>query len=198
MLRHFDHARALNRASLFGDVGEADAAATAMEQEDPIPGLSSSDQPYLRAFRTAVGAVHQARTREDLGPRAAEVALRCGDCHLASGLGPSFSVDRPDTASDLRDHMRVHDWALSRMWEGLIGGSELSWRAGARTLSGQLLRQDLYASRVEDLDAATAFTEDIHALGVRALSTRTREEKAELLGELWTTCAGCHQLAGVS
>ena len=197
MLRHFDNALALSTAVIFGRTSEAETAAASLSMEGPLPSMPPGSEPYYDAFHESVTRIAGVTRRDVLARQAATVALRCGDCHLASGLGPAFEVGRPEEATSLRDHMRVHSWASARMWEGLIGGSDLAWRAGARAISGQPLRPQLYAARVADQEAASEFTTRIHELGVRALATSDREARAELLGELWSTCSGCHELSGV-
>ena len=198
MLRHYDHARSLSSAAIFGRPALAMAAAAAIRQEGPMSGMSAEAGPAYRAFVASVAAVEQADDRSELALSAAVVARQCGECHLASGLGPSFELGRPVEAVTPRDHLRVLAWASSRMWESLIGGSDLAWRAGARALSGQRLDEDLYASRASDLDAARGLAARLHDLGVRALSSSERGERAALLGEVWGTCSGCHDLVGLS
>jgi cytochrome c553 len=196
MLRHYDHARTLSSAAIFGDLPGARTAAAAMRREGSITGMAPDAGPAYRAFVASVATVEDADDRAELAASAAAVAGQCGECHLASGLGPSFEVGRPVEAVTPRDHLRVLAWGSSRMWESLIGGSDLAWRAGARALSGQRLREDLYASRVSDLDAARALGERLHELGVQALSASDRDERAALLGEVWGTCSGCHEMVG--
>jgi cytochrome c553 len=196
MLRHYDHARTLSSAAIFGDLSDARSAATAMRREGSVTGMAPEAGPAYRAFVASVAAVEEADDRAELAASAAVVAGQCGACHLASGLGPSFEVGRPVEAVTPRDHLRVLAWGSSRMWESLIGGSDLAWRAGARALSGQRLREDLYASQVSDLDAARELGARLHELGVQALSASDRDERAELLGEVWGTCSGCHEMVG--
>lgn len=197
MLRHYDHARTLSSAAIFGDRSRAVTAAAAMRQEGSARDMSAEAGPAYRAFVASVAAVEEADGRSALAASAAFVAGQCGACHLASGLGPSFTVGRPLEAVTPRDHLRVLAWGSSRMWESLIGGSDLAWRAGARALSGQRLREDLYASRVSDLDAGRRLSARLHDLGVQALSSSERGERAALLGEIWGTCSGCHALVGL-
>jgi hypothetical protein len=142
--------------------------------------------------------VERAEERAALATAAATVARECGDCHLAAGLGPTFTLGRPVEPVTPRDHLRVLAWGSTRLWESLVGGSDLAWRAGARALSGQRLREDLYASRVSDLEAARALGARLHDLGVEALSTSDREARAAVLGEIWGTCSGCHELVGIA
>ncbi|HUF76983.1 MAG TPA: hypothetical protein VMM35_11930, partial [Longimicrobiales bacterium] len=61
---------------------------------------------------------------------------------------------------------------------------------------GQRLREDLYASRVSDLEAARGLGEKLHELGVQALSASDRDERVVLLGQVWGTCSGCHEMVG--
>lgn len=194
MLRHYDHARTLSSAAIFGDLPGARSAAATIRREGSISGMAPEAGPAYRAFVASVATVEGAEDRAELAASAAAVAGECGACHLASGLGPSFEVGRPVEAVTPRDHLRVLAWGSSRMWESLIGGSDLAWRAGARALSGQRLREDLYASRVSDLEAARGLGARLHELGVQALSASDRDERAMLLGEVWGTCSGCHEM----
>ncbi|MEX2465803.1 MAG: hypothetical protein WD995_02770 [Gemmatimonadota bacterium] len=198
MLRHFDHARTLSSAAIFGNPTRARRAAAAILAEGSVADMPDDAAPAYDAFVASVAAVEQASGRSDLASSAAAVARRCGACHLASGLGPSFAVGRPEEPVSPRDHIRVLAWGSSRMWESLVGGSDLAWRAGARALSGELLREDLYASRASDLDAARALSRQLHELGVEALSTSGADERAALLGEVWGTCSGCHEVIGLA
>lgn len=199
MLRHYDHARALSSAAIFGSEAQARESAAAIHAEGDVVAVPDEAESEYRAFRASVAAVEEADGREALARSAATVARQCGECHLASGLGPSFSVGRPAEVVTPRDHLRVLAWGSSRMWESLVGGSDLAWRAGARAVSGELLREDLYASRVSDaeLDDARALSEQLHDLGVEALATSNRDERARVLGEMWGTCSGCHELVGL-
>jgi len=172
------------------------AAAAAIRREADVRGVPAEAAPAYRAFAASVATVERAESRTALAATAADVARQCGACHLASGLGPSFTVGRPMEAVTPRDHLRVLAWGSSRMWESLIVGSDLAWRAGARALSGERLREELYASRISDLEAGRTLSARLHDLGVQALSTSERGERAALLGEVWGTCSGCHALVG--
>ena len=196
MLRHYDHARTLSSAAIFGNQEEARTAAAAMRGEGGVAGMSVEAEAAYEDFLGSVAAVERAVDDAELANSAAAGAGHCGTCHLTSGLGPSFELGRPVEAVTPRDHLRVLAWGSSRMWESLIGGSDLAWRAGARAISGQRLREDLYASRVSDLEAARGLSRDLHDLGVQALSASDRDERTVLLGEIWGTCSACHELVG--
>ena len=194
MLRHYDRARALTSAAIFGDGEGAGEAARAILAEGPLESLPSSLEAEREAFRSSVEDVGGAGNGGALAGAAAEVARRCGDCHLAAGLGPTFSVGRIADPVTPEDHIRVLAWGSSRMWEGMVAASELSWRAGARAVSGQLLREDLYVSRIANPTEGRAFAARLQALGVEALAVSNRADQARVLGEIWGTCSGCHAM----
>ncbi len=194
MLRHYDRARALTSAVIFGNADGAHAAAAAILREEPSATLPEALDNERAAFVAAVRGVEAASDPVALSSAAATMARRCGDCHLAAGLGPSFSVGRVVDPVTPEDHIRVLAWGSSRMWEGMVGGSDLSWRAGARALSGQLLREDLYVSVVSDPAEGRVLSTRLHDLGVQALSSSTAEERSRVLGEIWGTCSGCHAM----
>jgi hypothetical protein len=197
MLRHYDHARALSSAAIFGQEAAARNAATALRAEQAVQGVAGEAGRAYVDFLAAVRVAEQASGRQDVARAAAAVSGSCGACHLASGIGPTFSVGRLADPVTPRDHIRVLAWGSSRLWEGLIGGSDLAWRAGARAFSEQRLREDLYESRASDPAAARRLGERLQELGVRALSTSDTSDRAALLGDVWGTCSGCHELVGV-
>lgn len=196
MLRHFDRARVLSSAAIFGRVDAAHDAAAAMRNEE-APSTSRAGDGF-EAFLAAVAAVEDADDRASLARAVADVTGGCGDCHLASGLGPSFSIGRIDDPRTPRDHLRVLAWGSSRLWESLVSRSDLAWRAGARALSGQPLREELYVGRMANPDEGRRLGARLHELGVAALATNTHEERVRLLGDVWATCSGCHELIGLA
>jgi len=197
MLRHYDHARALSSAAIFGREADARTAAAALRAEQAVQGAGGEAGRAYAHFLTTVRVAEQATGRQDVARAAASVSGSCGACHLASGIGPTFSVGRLAEPVTPRDHIRVLAWGSSRLWEGLIGGSDLAWRAGARAFSEQRLREDLYQSRASDPAAARGLGQRLQELGVQALSTNGMSDRAALLGEVWGTCSGCHELVGV-
>lgn len=196
MLRHFDRARVLSSAAIFGRVDAAhDAAAAIRDEEAPSPARARGEYD---AFLSAVAGVEAADDRASLARAVADLTGGCGDCHLASGLGPSFNIGRIDDPRTPRDHLRVLAWGSSRMWESLVAQSDLAWRAGARALSGQPLREELYVDRMADPDEGRRLGARLHELGVAALSANSHQDRVRLLGDVWATCSGCHELIGLA
>lgn len=197
MFRHFDGARELRTAAIFGRAEQAQAAAVELRRENPLADAPPASDRYYNAFFESVADLVGAQPPDALAQGAARVALRCGECHTARGLGPTFALGGPRDADNLREHMIVHSWASSRMWESLLGASDESWRAGAQALIDQRMGAALYDGRVPDPDAATELSNEMYAIGQRALGVSDAPGRARVLGDLWATCARCHALAGV-
>ena len=197
MFRHFDGARELRTAAIFGRADQAEAAAIELRRENPLADAPPESDPYYAAFYESVADVDGAQPPVDLASAAARVALRCGECHRAQGLGPRFAIGGPREAEGLRQHMIVHSWASSRMWEALLGGSDRAWLAGAQALVDQRMDIALYEGRVSDLEEASRLTDLMSDIGRRAPRVSGLEDRSGVLGQLWATCARCHELAGV-
>jgi mono/diheme cytochrome c family protein len=197
MFRHFDGARELRTAAIFGRAEQAEVAAIELRRENPLADAPSASDPYYSAFYESVADLAGVQPPDDLARAAARVALRCGECHTARGLGPTFAIGGPREADGLREHMIVHSWASSRMWESLLGGSDDAWRAGAQGLIDQPMSAELYAGRVPDSRAASELSDQMLAIARGALRVSNPPDRARVLGELWATCARCHTLAGV-
>jgi len=70
-------------------------------------------------------------------------------------------------------HIRRHRWAADRVWDGVVGSSELQWRAGL-----EMFTRDIAGYRV-------------HEVATRALASAP-DERAEMYRELLVSCMACH------
>lgn len=84
--------------------------------------------------------------------------------------------------------MASHQWAVSRMWEGVIGPSEERWLAGARALPKAPMT---YVAESGELGIANDVV-TVRMLSRRAEGTKTALQRAELFGQLLGTCVRCH------
>ncbi len=104
---------------------------------------------------------------------------------------------QPPTGTDLRGHMSVHAWGTERMWEGLISASDALWVEGAQALQGEQIRPEDFAPRLSDPDVAFLMSSRVHQLAEQAEETSGWEARAEVMAELWASCARCHAVARV-
>ncbi len=84
--------------------------------------------------------------------------------------------------------MAAHQWAVARMWEGVIGPNDERWNAGAKALQRAPLT---IAAETGELGIADDVVL-IRLYARRAIVTRAMSERAELFGQLLGTCARCH------
>jgi len=114
------------------------------------------------------------------------MGVACGECHLATSAKVAFKVEEPPASSPLpQEHMRRHAWAVDRLWEGLAGPSDASWRAGAGALVHMPV--DFGAN-----DQANRLANRVHELADRAAAAATPKDRAQVYGDLLENCALCH------
>jgi cytochrome c556 len=87
-----------------------------------------------------------------------------------------------------------HQWAADRLWDGLVGPSDVSWQAGAEVLRDAPLFTDAVTEDVEQYEAVTKLAWQVHEIGALAATVPDHGRRAELYGTLLGTCASCHDL----
>lgn len=161
------------------------------EYESVAPGgwMKGIAQLQAAALLTA-----QAQTVPAAAAGLAAMARVCGDCHREQG-GPEVQRYKPERETPKSDRLDVrmyrHAWAAERLWEGLTAPSDNAWMAGAAALAhaptaAPKTRPALPPKVVAGLDR-------VRALGARAADADTSERRAELYGQLLSTCADCHR-----
>ncbi|MBZ0120432.1 MAG: hypothetical protein K8H88_25800, partial [Sandaracinaceae bacterium] len=88
-------------------------------------------------------------------------------------------------------------WALDRMWEGLMAPADDRFIAGAGALAEAPLHPSAIAPNQTVPENVRAISDRTHTLGSNASRATEPVQRAQLYGELLTTCNGCHsQLEG--
>ena len=87
--------------------------------------------------------------------------------------------------------MQRHQWAADRMWEGLIGPSDLSWSRGGNLLFESPLHPEALDAGASD-DATLTMARRIHQLAANATTVSDPAGKAEIYAEFLANCAACH------
>jgi cytochrome c553 len=192
MHQSFDLVRAIERLLVRGKLDDARAFARAISEAPDEPGLTPwAKQAALVRERAA--AVASATTLDEACRREARLAEACASCHVDAGVVPDFRSFRPPADQPTVDaRMARHLWATGRLWEGIVGGAEDSWRDGLDVLAATPLpavqagaqagaRADL-ARRLQQLAAGAR----------QRWRTDTPADRAAAYGEMLVTCAGCH------
>ena len=196
MYGHFGHASEVQNAVIQGDLDAVRAPAQWLASHDAMEGLPKGSDAYLEQLRQAAAQAVAAPDLPIAAKATAAIASACGACHSRYDVGPRFTpgAGPPDEGASVGAHMIRHVWAADRMWEGLIGPSEASWVAGARGLSEAPLEPHDVTGDAERAPAASELAHRVHDLGARAERTAGGEARAQIYGELLTSCSDCHRL----
>jgi cytochrome c556 len=175
-----------------GDLEQARAAGRMIEALAE-PDILPEWQPYVANVRRAAADLVGAGDLSVAARKLATVGERCADCHISSKsrirLGTSTG---PTGGQHLEGDMGTHHWAAGRMWDALLVSSESTWLAGAEALESARLT---IVAEGEVPGHELGIAEDVarvRLLARRAARARTNHERAEIYGELLSTCVSCH------
>ena len=199
MYDHMARAAAVQQAVVMGHLDAARGPAVWLDnhlQDDDLPGNTVA---YVAQMRTAAGQIALAPTVEEAGVHLGEMGVACGACHQALTLDVQVNWrPLPPSDGEVEAHMIHHQWAMDRLWEGLMGPSDEAWKAGADALSEPGLHISRTTAEAGRRHRAESWDALAHRLGETANSGLSAPEKAELYGELIGACYGCHQLLEVT
>ena len=188
------------RASLvMGSLEGARAPARQIAAEESTPGLPTQFEPFVESLRAQARNVVEAEDVASAATAVSMMAQGCGNCHMANSVGLQFGYDQlPADWSDTQTHMQRHQWAIDRMWDGLVGPSVRAWDRGVGVLGEEALRSDYIvgvksAQVAESIDRIAARLHEVGGLGANA---STPSARAEVYGELISLCADCHTMLG--
>jgi len=182
MRQRLGDTRTIERLLVDGKLDDARALAYMLTR----PAGVADETCEGRELALAAGALAGATTLEGALHAHARIAAACARCHTHVQKLPIFPTpshappDRPSVAAQ----MARHQWAVDRLWEGIVGASPQHWRAG------------LYALATSRFPATTspALATRMQALARAALDqpVPSLAAYAATYGELLLTCAGCH------
>jgi cytochrome c553 len=201
MSGHFEEATVIRQAVVDGDLDLAQRTAREFARHREPEGLRDGAQTYLPPMRQAADDVARSRDLVTAGAAVGRLAAACGACHQAVDARPGFPIDAaeleasdaPLPPSNAAGHMRRHQWAADRLWEGLIAPSDRIWAWGASALQDAALRSDELTEEPSDHVNVTRLAIRVHEIGLEASKTSDLGQRAELYGELVGTCATCHR-----
>jgi cytochrome c553 len=186
---HFETVSELKNAVIAGDLDTTRELAEVLRDREP-----SSDpvdwKPHVARLVEASNAAATATELSTAASAAAGLGAACGACHQATGAKPAFDPGQPPMEKDdPASRMQRHQWGVDRMWEGLIGPSEESWRWGAETIDETPGCQD-FDPETDQYRAELCAR--IEALDRSALDARDLEDRRRIYGEFLATCSSCH------
>jgi cytochrome c553 len=192
MWKHFTAISQLQRAIARGHLDEAKELANWIATHPELP--QEGWEPYLDQLHGAALEVAGAKDLPTAATLATKLVRACSKCHEARGAIVTFAWElQPEDGPALQVQMKRHQWAAARLWDGLVGPSDELWNEGAGVLATAHL-DTLQASGGTTRGDVTALAAHVRELALRAVKLEDTDARAQLYGELLSTCAGCHQI----
>lgn len=166
---------------------------------ETLSDLPTSYEPFVDFMRSSARQVEKAEDLETAASAVSLMAQNCGSCHRASHVDVEFGYDAlPAEWSDSETHMQRHQWAMDRLWEGLIGPSDAAWTRGAAMLSEEPLHADEVPANVTAGDAETFenIAREVHELGAAGAGLTGLSDRSQVYGRILGLCADCHTRVG--
>lgn len=186
MHENFDLLRAIEKLLIRGKLDEAQRLAAAIARAPDEPGISPWATQMVRV-RERASALATAPSVDEALRAEARLAEACAGCHTDAGVAPEFrsQAPAPPDRATVEARMARHLWATDRLWEGVIGGADESWRTGLDVLAAT----PLPFPRADPKRAALGTQ-----LQKLAQDARTSEpsDRPRIYGEILVTCAACH------
>ena len=190
MHENFDVLRSIELLLVHGKLDEAKALARMIAEAPDEPGLA----PFAgraAAVRERAAAIASAPSIDEGCRREARLAAACADCHADAGVLPEFTQPPrlPPDADTIKARMARHVWATDRLWEGVVGESDESWRAGTDVLAAAPLPWS-----VADRDRQALAARLQHAADTARNAPAA--DRPRQYGEILVLCAACHTAPG--
>ncbi len=200
MHEHLARITTIKANVIMGNLDGVRAPAAWLADHDAVVGLPANFEPYVDLMRGFAREVLNASDLNSAGKSVSKMARTCGDCHVVNHVQLEFGYDQmPAEWADTISHMQRHQWAADRLWEGLIGPSDVAWSRGTAMLVDVPLLSDKVMDETTDGVDSGVFNEiagRLHLLGGQGSNARSLNARSELYGEILGLCADCHTMLG--
>lgn len=184
----------IRAAIAFGELDRAKSLARTIATLDE-PDVLPEWKPTFADVGAGAARVADAKDLVAAATALGDLGRRCASCHeLVHAKLVLAKPPAPTTDRTLASRMIEHQWAIARLWDGLVGPSTPAWEAGADALAAAPLTITADAGPAH---GGTSIGDDVAR--VRALATRaklpevkTPAARARVFGDLLGTCARCH------
>jgi cytochrome c553 len=196
MHENFDLLRTIEKLLVRGRLDEARSLARAIAEAPDEPGLGPWAKQAM-VVRDRAAALANAKDSAEACRLEARLAEACASCHAEAGVIPELrSAKRvPPDQPTIEARMARHLWATDRLWEGIVGAADESWRDGLDVLAAA----PLDAPQITGERSAFARQLQRQADQARRTQRNPLAERARAYGEILVTCTGCHAVPpGVS
>src|SRR5690606_4640670 len=182
-----------------GDLEAVAEPARWLAEQSSYASMPDPWKAHLQDMRNAGQLVLEGTDLAAKARATGQLAAACGTCHTALGQSPQWKDTSEDVAASGRSpHMLEHMQATEHLWQGLAGPSEQAWQAGVLALSDAPLTPESLVEGQSPSKEVVELATKVHELGKKGADTKETSARAELYGELLTTCADCHSALGVA
>ena len=198
MKDHFTQALQARDALVRGDLAAMKRSAAWLADHRLGETLPTAWRAEVRDMQNAAGLARQASDIAVAADAVGAMGAACGECHRA--FGRTAQLARPSRKAEgtsLADAMMRHRWAEARMWEGLVGPSDVAWSAGIAALKDSPLHPDMLTPDRSPPPEIMTLVHRVHTVAVRGPLARGSQTRARLYGEYLATCEACHAELGV-
>jgi hypothetical protein len=193
MKDHFSQALRARDALVRGDLAAMKKPAAWLADHRLSETLPEAWRPHVGDMQNAAKLAEQADDLAVAADAVGAMGAACGRCHQALGATVQFAGQSPEgKESSVADRMMRHRWAEARMWEGLVGPSDVSWNAGVAALQDAPLHPEMLANNRSPPKEVVDLANRVHSVGLRGKLTKDPEPRARLYGEYLATCEACH------
>lgn len=197
MQEHFVKADNLKDAVVAGKLDDAKALAKWMVEHPAPKDLPAMYKPHVERLRGTAQVIVDGAGASEVAHGAAAMAAACAKCHQSRGKQLDFGSDPEPAAGDdiSKSHMARHAWAATRMWDGVVGGSDELYSTGAKIMSElPLFAVSLKKDNKLMAAAADQMIDQLKVSAEKAVAAKSPEARAEVLGAVLSTCSNCHAM----
>ncbi len=195
---HLDEVNQIKAAVIAGDLEMARPPAVWLSEHSEPPGMPDDWSPYLWEMRQYASTIASARDLRPAAVAVSEIGRTCGECHRDHAVEIEFIAGPrpPMEPHDIRTEMARHLWAADRLWESLLGSSDVAWAEGMAILEEVRLVPTELDDAPERAAQVEALVQRIRTLGEEGGRAPAGPARSALYGEFLATCASCHTLTG--
>ena len=196
MQEHLEQITRIKTEVIRGNLAGTHRPATWLAQHEPSPEATILYVPFILSMQGHAAEILEATDIRAAAADVSAIATDCANCHVASEVNLEFGFDQePSAWSDMQSHMQRHQWAVDRLWEGLIGPSDAAWSRGIRMLAEAPLH-GTEATWDESAADGDELARRVHELGREAATALLPHARAAVYGEMLGVCADCHTRTG--
>lgn len=194
MTEHWKQGTAIRDAVVAGDLDDIHTQAAALSKRLPVEGIPARVEPIQDDLQKTVAALATTGDIVSASALVGQMALTCGRCHTEVDAKPYDDTPAPPAGTEVKEEMATHQWAVERMWLGLVRNDPSQFTEAVTALQEAPLVPSGTAADSPLPPLATELELGVHELAQSARSAPDQATRAKHYGELLVTCATCHAL----